>query len=109
MKQFICNRCDRAFTEYEADTIDERHDEVRPIFVEHFLCCPGCGSTDFGDAVECCRCHRPYRFTDLLGGYYCKECMEEMRNPYHERLFVDESLDEFAEWLHERRQANGKS
>lgn len=103
---FVCNRCGAVFSEDEAATESFLHNEVRPMFTEHFLACPHCLSTDYEDAAYCYRCKEPKRYEDLKGGYYCIDCMRELRNPYHERLYVSENIDDFAEWLHERRAKN---
>lgn len=103
---YVCNRCRAVFSEDEAATETFRHDEVRPTFVESFLCCPHCLSADFEDAAYCYKCKRPISYSNLKGGYYCPDCMKELRDPYHEHLYVGENLDDYAEWIHERRARN---
>ena len=103
---YICNRCNAVFSEDEAATESFFHNEVRPTFTENFIACPHCLSTDYEDAAYCYRCKRPMRWKKLRGGYYCEECLKDIRNRYHESRFVNENLDEFAEFMHEARSKN---
>lgn len=103
MAHYVCNRCGAVFSEDEAATETFRHDEVRPTFTENFLVCPHCLSADYDDAAYCYHCHKPMRYEDLKGGYYCKSCLREIGTVHLMRLYIKEDLDSFAEWLHERR------
>ena len=106
MAHYVCNRCGAVFSEDEAATETFRHDEVRPTFTENFLVCPSCLSADYDDAAYCYHCHKPMRYEDLKGGYYCKDCMHNIRDRYHEHQYVGENLDDYAEWIHEKRAKN---
>ena len=106
MAHYVCNRCGAVFSEDEAATETFRHEEIKPTFVERFMCCPHCLSADFEDAAYCYRCKRPMRYGDLKGGYYCKDCLKDITTSYHEHRFVMENLDEYAEYLHELRAMN---
>lgn len=106
MDWFICNECGRVFSGDDSGTEEFLHTEVRPHFVERYVVCPDCGSASYDDAVECCRCGEPRREEDLLGGYYCADCMADLRDAYHEREYVSENLDDYADWIHDRRQRN---
>jgi len=108
MPHFVCNRCNRVFDESEAIYERFRHDEVRPIFTELIMTCPDCGAVDYETAAYCYKCGKPSRYGDLKGGYYCAECLDEMTNTYHMKLFIKEESDAFAEWLFERRQDKPK-
>ena len=106
MAYYVCNRCNAVFSEDDAATETFRHDEVRPTFTENFLVCPHCLSADYDDAAYCYRCRTPVRYKDLFGGYYCKDCMHNIRDRYHEHQYVGENLDDYAEWIHEKRAKN---
>ena len=106
MEWYVCVHCGAVFNSENAATESFRHAEVTPTYTENFLACPGCLSTDYEDAAICYRCHEPVRYKDLYGGYYCKECMRVLRDRHHEHLYVGESLDDFAEWIHARRIKN---
>jgi hypothetical protein len=106
MAYYVCNRCNRVFSEDEAETETFRHDEIRPVFTERFIVCPSCLSANFDDAAFCYRCHRPVRYEDLRGGYYCRECMHDISDRYHEHKYIAENIDDYAEWLHEQRARN---
>lgn len=103
MADYICNRCNAAFNDESAGEETLVHDEIRPIYTERFIVCPCCGSADYEDAAYCYKCNQPVRYTDLRGGYYCRDCMKEIRTPQLDKLFVNACIDEYAEWLHERR------
>ena len=106
MAHYICNKCGVVFSEDEAATESFRHTEIRPIYTEHFLVCPSCLSSDYEDAAYCYRCKQPHRYADLRGGYYCKTCLSDISNSYLEHQFIKENIDEYAEFLHERRVKN---
>ena len=106
MAHYVCNRCNAVFSEDEAATESFRHTEVRPTYTENFLACPACLSTDYDDAAYCYRCKQPVRYSELLGGYYCKSCMSDIRNRFSDNSYINENLNDYAEWLHERRAKN---
>lgn len=106
MAHYVCNRCNAVFSEDEAATESFFHDEITPHYTENFLACPHCLSPDYEDAAYCYRCKSPMRYADLKGGYYCRECLSEISDPYHMKQYVLENLDDYAEWLHERRARN---
>ena len=106
MSHLVCENCGAVFDENDAAKETFRHTEIHPYFTESWVACPSCLSTDVEDAAYCYRCGEPVKYSDLVGGYYCKSCIREMRGRHSEALFVNENIDEFAEWLHERRVKN---
>ena len=106
MAHYVCNHCGAVFDENDAATETFRHDEVRPTYTENFLVCPSCLSSDYDDAAYCYKCHEPYRYEHLKGGYYCVNCLNEMTSTRLERRYIRENLDDYAEWLHEIRAKN---
>lgn len=103
MAHYVCNHCGSVFSEDEAATETFRHDEVRPTFTESWLICPSCLSSQCEDAAYCYKCQEPMRYEDLKGGYYCEKCLREITTVHSMRLFIKENIDDYAEWLHERR------
>ena len=104
---YICYNCGTAFDEETAREHLEFHREVKPWFVEKYLLCPVCGCDRYEDAVKCKKCKRPFRFSDLRGGYYCDDCIEEITNAVTEHEFIKAEIDAYAEFLHERRSRGG--
>lgn len=97
-----CRRCGHIFDEGEAGKAVERHNEVMGGFTEVFRICPSCGSDEIEEAVECRLCLGSFLADELVGGYYCKECMENfMREPWLEQ-FARENIYEFAEFIYEK-------
>lgn len=105
MSHFVCNRCGAVFSEEDAATESFFHDEVRPTFTEKFMACPRCLQVDYEDAAYCYRCKKPMRYSDLKGGYYCRDCVREITraNPVLEHKYALEMIDDYAEYLHEIR------
>ena len=103
MSHYICNHCGAAFDEAQAATETFRHTEVHPSYTESFLVCPSCLSSDYEDAAYCYKCHNPFKYEQLKGGYYCVRCLNQMSSTKIERQYIRENLDDYAEWLHERR------
>ena len=106
MSHYVCEHCGAVFDENEAATETFRHAEVQPSYTESWIACPACLSTEVEDAAYCYRCRTPVRYKDLFGGYYCKDCMHDLRDRYHEHQYVGENLDDCAEWIHEKRAKN---
>lgn len=106
MAHYVCNRCGAVFDEIEAATENFTHTEIHPYYTETYLACPHCLSNDFEDAAYCYRCKKPIRYGNLRGGYYCKDCIKKLRDPYHERRYISENIDDFAEWIHALRVKN---
>lgn len=103
MAHYVCNYCGAIFSENEAATETFRHTEIRPVYTEKFLVCPACLSSNYDDAAYCYRCKEPKRYEDLAGGYYCRDCMRELRNRYYDNRFINLNYDEYAEMIHELR------
>jgi len=103
---YVCDLCGAVFNESEAATETFRHDEVRPTYTESFVACPHCLTTQISDAAYCYRCRKPMKYEDLKGGYYCLDCLREITNRHHEHRYIWEDLDNYAEWLHEKRARN---
>ena len=99
---YICNRCGSAFDENDAVYETFRHNEVVPGGDELFMTCPDCGNSDYESATLCCRCGEPLRNGDLIGGYYCEKCLNDMTTADLEHQFCLEQRDCFAEFLHEK-------
>ena len=106
MAHYVCTHCGTIFDEEDAATETFRHTEVQPSYTESRIACPACLTTEVEDAAYCYRCREPVKYEDLYGGYYCKNCMRDLRDRYHERLFINECMDEYAEWIHEIRAKN---
>lgn len=101
MPDFVCHVCGVAFN--GDDGCHEVKSKVLPWFTEYEVSCPACGSQHYSPAHECQRCGGAFREEDLRGGYYCDDCLNEMMNQYHLKLYAQENADDFAEWMHERR------
>lgn len=104
----VCNRCGAVFTEDEAKTENFLHTEIQPMTAETFLACPHCLSENIEDAAYCYRCKQPVRYSDLKGGYYCGECIADMKDRATVSRYIAENIDDFAEWLHEKRMVSNE-
>jgi hypothetical protein len=72
---FKCHDCGHIFDECEAGTRNEYHSEVPGGAYERFMCCPSCGSDEIEETERCEKCGGAFLPDELLGGYYCDECL----------------------------------
>lgn len=89
---YKCIDCGHIFDDGEQAASREYHDEIPGGFHEDFASCPICGG-DFEETVECKKCHGEFLPDELIGGYYCEECLKAA-------LTVDSFLD-FADYADE--------
>lgn len=99
---FICNNCNATFNENNAFHEVQYHGEVHPGGTELIMTCPECGAVDYEEASYCHKCGDPFLYGDLAGGYYCRECMDELTTAEAAVAFAKDEVDCFAEFLHER-------
>ena len=97
MSLYICCKCHEPFN-HPFREIDggEKYDT-----------CPVCGSPDFEEAAQCRGCRKDLMYSQLIGGEYCKDCVEDaIRNHpelVREYLSFDDVRESFAEYLAERQ------
>ena len=71
-----CLDCGHIFDEGEQAINREYHDEIPGGFHEDFAVCPICGG-DFEETMSCKKCRGAFLEGELIGGYYCEECLRE--------------------------------
>lgn len=74
-----CLDCGHIFEEGEQATREERHPYGSTTASEYFAVCPVCGG-DFEEAVRCEKCGGAFLEDELIGGYYCRECLRSAMN-----------------------------
>ena len=106
--EYICQNCGNIFYDVEALVTTEAN--PTPVGVEWLTrtSCPCCSSDEIVEACHFRKCGGAYLETDLIAGYYCKECLKEAITPRNLKLFIQDPLvqDVFAEWLrlHEKEE-----
>lgn len=73
---FKCTECGHIFEEGEQAVRVEYHDEIPGGFHEDFVSCPICGGA-FEETVSCKKCGGAFLADELIGGYYCDECLKK--------------------------------
>ncbi len=73
---FKCHDCGHIFDECEAETRNEYHSEVPGGAYERFMCCPCCESDEIEETRRCKNCEGEFLPDELIGGYYCEECLK---------------------------------
>ena len=99
MQYYVCNHCNRVFSESEAKRVTFLTDGLSG----ELAVCPDCLNADYDDAAYCYHCKKPIRYENLKGGYYCTDCLRELSTVHLLRQYIKQDLDSFAVWLHERR------
>ena len=106
MPDYICNFCGVSFS--ISDGCCENKNAVLRGVDKVTIRCPGCGAESYSVAYVCEECGDYFRYEDLVGGYYCDDCLERMSTPYHFKQYARENADDFAEWMHDRRKHSAK-
>lgn len=76
---YKCIDCGHIFDDGEQSIIREYHDEIPGGFYEEFAGCPICGG-GFEETASCEKCGGEFLPDELIGGYYCAECLREALN-----------------------------
>ena len=106
-KEYVCKICGYAFNGDEGCV--EVQSIINPWHKEFHIYCPVCGAQSYEPSMTCKRCGESFRSKDLIGGWYCMDCINEMTNTHHEHAYIFENpevLEDYAEWLHDRRAKN---
>lgn len=73
---YICTDCGHIFEDGEEAIREEKHPYGDTTASEYFSVCPVCGG-DFETAQTCKKCGGAFLEGELIGGYYCEECLQE--------------------------------
>lgn len=73
---YKCVDCGHIFDEGEQAVNREWHDEIPGGFHEDFAVCPICGG-DFEETMPCKKCGGAFLEDELIGSYYCEDCLKE--------------------------------
>jgi len=98
--RYICPKCH--------ETFDEPFRTTDPISGS-WDCCPMCGYVDFEPACQCRGCRKDLTYSELIGGEYCAECVDDAIRDrpdlVREYLSLDDVRENFADFLAEMRWA----
>ena len=72
---FKCTDCGHIFEDGEQRTFVERHPYGDTTADEYFSVCPVCGG-EYEEAKSCECCGGAFLEDELIGGYYCDECLK---------------------------------
>jgi len=97
--EYVCRVCKSVFN-------GEDGLYKNPFTTEFFVACPVCGSESVEQAEYCAECGEAFLPSQIRGGWYCDDCLDSMTTPYHMHQYIIENLDDFAEWMHDRRVRN---
>lgn len=73
---FKCIDCGHIFENGEEAIREERHPYGSTTASEYFSVCPICGD-DFETTQSCKKCGGEFLEDELIGGYYCEECLRK--------------------------------
>ena len=106
--ELICFNCGNIFYDCEATfAIDVVSTPVGTLRHER-MTCPCCGSDELESAAHCKICGASAHQDSLIGGYYCKECLEKEITEENAREYFQDSyaLESFAEFIYEKGRKN---
>lgn len=96
---YHCVECGHIFEDGEERTYDDVLDMIEGVPLrERRVCCPICGG-DFEEAETCRKCGGAFAPDALVGGLYCRECLDEFMTEDNMKLYISEDLENFAEWI----------
>lgn len=72
---FKCTECGHIFEDGEQRTYAEHHPYGDTTADEYFSVCPVCGG-EYEEAKSCKCCGGAFLEDELIGGYYCDECLK---------------------------------
>jgi hypothetical protein len=82
---FKCTECGHIFEDGEQKTYAEHHPYGSTTADEYFSVCPVCGG-EYEEAKTCKCCGGAFLEEELIGGYYCDECL---KNAFDLDSFLD--------------------
>jgi hypothetical protein len=73
---YKCVDCGHIFDDGEEAIREEKHPYGDTTASEYFSECPVCGG-DFETTHDCKKCGGAFLWDELIGGYYCEDCLKE--------------------------------
>ena len=90
---FKCTDCGHIFEDGEQRTFVERHPYGDTTADEYFSVCPVCGG-EYEEAKSCECCGGAFLEDELIGGYYCDECLRDSVTCGSFETFAMDGIDE---------------
>lgn len=105
MAELICFNCGNIFYECEAVPLIEVTTTAVGTIRQERMTCPCCGSDEFEEAAHCKMCGGSFMEESLIGGYFCKDCLDKEITEENVREYFQDpyALESFAEFIHEKR------
>jgi len=99
---YHCADCGHVFEDGEQRVIRNILDYIdgKPL-TELYYVCPECGR-QYETAGTCRKCGGAFAENALVAGIYCEECLEQLMTEENIKLYIQEDLEAFAEWLIEQ-------